>query len=85
MEIIAELEETPRGPYGGAAGYISFDGNMDMAIVIRTAIIENGELRVRAGAGIVADSTPENEHMETINKAMGIQKALQLLEQSKSQ
>jgi anthranilate synthase component I len=84
MEIIAELEETPRGPYGGAAGYISFDGNMDMAIVIRTAVIEDGKLTVRAGAGIVADSTPENEQMETINKAMGIQKALQLLKQATS-
>ena len=80
MEIIAELEKTPRGPYGGAAGYISFDGNMDMAIIIRTAIIENGELVVRTGAGIVADSTPEKEHMETVNKARGIEKALQLLE-----
>ncbi len=84
MEIIAELEKTPRGPYGGAVGYISFDGNMDMAIVIRTAVIENGELVVRAGAGIVADSVPENEHMETVNKARGIQKALQLLSQSTS-
>lgn len=81
MEIIAELETSPRGPYGGAAGYISFDGNMDMAIIIRTAVIEKGELVVRAGAGIVADSIPENEHTETINKAMGIQKALQLLSQ----
>jgi anthranilate synthase component 1 len=80
MEIIAELEKVPRGPYGGAVGYISFDGNMDLAITIRTAVIENGEVMVRAGAGIVADSDPETERMETVNKAMAIQRALQLLE-----
>jgi anthranilate synthase component 1 len=79
MEIIAELEEEARGPYGGAVGYISFNGNMDMAITIRTACVENGQLTVRAGAGIVADSNPERERMETVNKAMAIQKALELL------
>ena len=79
MEIIAELEQEPRGPYGGAVGYISFNGNMDLAITIRTACIENGRLTVRAGAGIVADSDPERERVETVNKAMAIQKALQLL------
>jgi len=82
MEIIAELEQEPRGPYGGAVGYISFNGNMDMAITIRTACIENDELIVRAGAGIVADSDPKREHEETVNKAMALQKALQLLKQS---
>jgi anthranilate synthase component 1 len=81
MEIIAELEKEPRGPYGGAVGYISFHGNMDMAITIRTATIEEGMLTVRAGAGIVADSDPENERIETVNKAMAIQKALELLYQ----
>jgi len=80
MEIIAELEKEPRGPYGGAVGYISFHGNMDMAITIRTACIENGRLTVRAGAGIVADSDPERERIETVNKAMAIQKALELLQ-----
>jgi anthranilate synthase component 1 len=80
MEIIAELEEEPRGPYGGAVGYISFSGNMDMAITIRTACIEDGKLTVRAGAGVVADSDPERERVETVNKAMAIQKALQLVE-----
>jgi anthranilate synthase component 1 len=79
MEIIAELEEEPRGPYGGAVGYVSFSGNMDMAITIRTACLENGRLTVRAGAGIVADSDPERERVETVNKAMAIQKALELL------
>lgn len=80
MEIIAEMENEPRGPYGGAVGYISFNGNMDMAITIRTACIENDKLIIRAGAGIVADSDPEQERQETINKAMAIQKALQLLQ-----
>ncbi len=80
MEIIAELEKAPRGPYGGAVGYVSFSGNMDLAITIRTACVENGELTVRAGAGIVADSDPERERMETVNKAMAIQKALQLVQ-----
>ncbi|MDI6687385.1 MAG: anthranilate synthase component I family protein [Desulfobacterales bacterium] len=83
MEIIAELEKEPRGPYGGAVGYISFHGNMDMAITIRTACIENGQLTVRAGAGIVADSDPERERVETVNKAMAIQKALELLQGEK--
>ncbi|MDP2645619.1 MAG: anthranilate synthase component I family protein [Desulfobacterales bacterium] len=80
MEIIAELETDPRGPYGGAVGYISFNGNMDLAITIRTACIENGRLVVQAGAGIVADSDPERERCESVNKAMAIQKALQLIE-----
>jgi anthranilate synthase component 1 len=80
MEIIAELENQPRGPYGGAVGYVSFSGNLDMAITIRTAIVEDGRLTVRAGAGIVADSDPERERMETVNKAMAIQKALELLQ-----
>jgi anthranilate synthase component 1 len=80
MEIISEMEKTPRGPYGGAVGYISFSGNMDMAITIRTACVEDDRLIVRAGAGIVADSDPEKERQETINKAKAIQKALQLLQ-----
>jgi anthranilate synthase component I len=78
MEIIDEMEHTPRGPYGGAVGYISFSGNMDLAITIRTAIVEDGTLTVRAGAGIVADSDPEKERVETVNKAKSVQKALQL-------
>lgn len=84
MEIIAELETEPRGPYGGAVGYISFDGNMDLAIIIRTACIEKGKLTVRAGAGIVADSDPEKERQESVNKAMAIQRALQLIEQGEN-
>jgi anthranilate synthase component 1 len=81
MEIIAELEQEPRGPYGGAVGYISFHGNMDMAITIRTACVQNGHLTVRAGAGIVADSDPEKEYMETVNKAKALEKALALMQQ----
>jgi anthranilate synthase component 1 len=83
MEIIHEMENTPRGPYGGAVGYISFSGNMDLAITIRTACVEDGILTVRAGAGIVADSDPERERVETVNKAMSIQKALKLIEQGR--
>ena len=79
MKIIAELENELRGPYGGAVGYISFDGNMDTAITIRTACVQNGQLVVRAGAGIVADSDPSSETTETVNKAMALQKALQLV------
>ena len=85
MEIIDELEQTPRGPYGGAVGYVSFSGNMDLAITIRTACIENGVLTVRAGAGIVADSDPESERLETVNKAMAIQRALELTRQGRGE
>lgn len=79
MELIAELEATPRGCYGGAVGYVSFNGNMDFCITIRTATIEDGRMVVRAGAGIVADSDPEKEHQETVNKAAGVARAVQLL------
>jgi len=83
LEIISELEKDPRGPYGGAVGYVSFHGNMDLAITIRTACIQNGRMTVRAGAGIVADSDPERERIETVNKAMAIQKAVELLQGAK--
>ncbi len=82
MEIISLLEETPRGPYGGAVGYISFAGNMDLAITIRTAVRRKGRLVVQAGAGIVYDSDPEKERIETINKAMAIQRALEMISKS---
>ncbi|MFA5903484.1 MAG: anthranilate synthase component I [Desulfobacula sp.] len=78
MEIISELEHTPRRVYGGAAGYISFTGNMDFAITIRTAVMENGKLTVQAGAGIVYDSNPEKELMECKNKAKSVETALRL-------
>jgi anthranilate synthase component 1 len=80
MELIAELESEPRGPYGGAVGYIGFDGNMDFAICIRTAQIEGERLTVRAGAGLVADSDPERERVETVNKVRSVARALELLQ-----
>jgi len=79
MQIIAEQETAPRGPYGGAAGYISFRGNIDFAITIRTARIKNGKLIAQSGGGIVYDSIPELERKETINKAMGITRAIEML------
>lgn len=85
MELIAELEKEPRGPYGGAVGYISFDGNMDFAICIRTATVEHGRLTIRAGAGIVADSDPDYEYRETINKASAITRSLELLKHAHKQ
>ena len=78
MEIIANLEKRQRGVYGGAAGYISFTGNMDFAITIRTAVMENDTLTVQAGAGIVYDSDPESELNECINKAKSVEMALKL-------
>ncbi|MCP3940067.1 MAG: anthranilate synthase component I [Desulfobacteraceae bacterium] len=78
MEIIAELENRPRGVYGGAAGYISFTGNMDFAITIRTAVMENDTLTVQAGAGIVYDSDPKTELKECKNKAKSVETALKL-------
>ena len=69
MQLIAEFEKSPRGVYGGAAGFLSFTGDMDMAIVIRTLVLENGRLTLRTGAGIVADSDADREYDETINKA----------------
>ncbi len=79
MEIISELEQGPRHTYGGAVGYVSFSGNMDMAITIRTACIQDGQLTVRAGAGIVADSDPDMEQAECVNKSKAIARALELL------
>lgn len=81
MEIIEELEPTRRGPYAGAVGYFSYSGNMDTCITIRTLIIKNNKVYVQAGAGIVADSVPEMEYAETVNKAMGMMKAVDMAEQ----
>jgi anthranilate synthase component 1 len=72
MEIIEELEPTRRGIYGGAIGYIDFTGNIDACIAIRTALIFEGKAYVQAGAGIVADSDPESENQECINKAAAV-------------
>jgi len=76
MQIIEELEPERRGIYAGSVGYFSFDGNMDMAITIRTAVIRGDEIFVQAGAGIVADSVPEKEWEETVNKAKSMMKAV---------
>jgi len=77
MQILEELEPTRRGPYAGAAGYFSFDGDMDVCIAIRTIVVKNGTAYWQAGAGIVADSIPENEYLETLNKARALQRALE--------
>jgi anthranilate synthase component I len=78
MEIIDELEPVKRGVYGGAVGYLAFNGAMDTAIAIRTAVIKDGHLHIQAGAGIVADSVPANEWAETMNKARAIFRAVAL-------
>jgi anthranilate synthase component 1 len=76
MEIIDELEPVKRGVYAGAVGYLSWTGNMDTAIAIRTAVIKQDVLHIQAGAGIVADSVPANEWAETMNKGRAIFRAV---------
>ncbi len=85
MEIIEEIEPDRRGPYAGSVGYLSYSGNMDTCITIRTLIIKDGKVYVQAGAGIVADSDPEKEYMETINKAKGMMKAVDISEEGLDQ
>jgi anthranilate synthase component 1 len=80
MQIIAELEQTARGPYGGCVGYFSFNGNLDTCITIRTALLKDGKAYVQAGGGWVNDSTPEAEYQETVNKAKAMLKAVALAE-----
>jgi anthranilate synthase component 1 len=80
LEIIDELERTPRGVYAGAVGYISFQDDMDLAIAIRTAVIRDGVLYVQAGAGIVHDSVPETEWQETLNKARAVLRAAEIVQ-----
>ncbi|WP_019571530.1 anthranilate synthase component I [Thioalkalivibrio sp. ALMg3] len=75
LEIIDELEPVKRGPYSGAVGYLSWSGNMDTAIAIRTAVLHDGELHIQAGAGVVHDSVPENEWQETLNKGRAVVRA----------
>jgi anthranilate synthase component 1 len=81
MEIIEELETSQRGPYAGAVGYFSFSGNMDFCIVIRTILIRDNTVYFQVGAGIVADSQPENEFQETLNKGKAMLKALQMVKE----
>jgi anthranilate synthase component 1 len=76
MEIIGELEQVPRGPYGGAVGYFDFTGNMDFAIAIRSIVVSGSKASIQAGAGIVADSVPEKEFMETEHKMGAMLRAL---------
>jgi len=77
MQIINKLEKAKRGTYAGAVGYFGFDGNSDSCIALRTIALKNGKAYVQAGAGIVADSTPEGEYQETVNKAMGMMRAIE--------
>jgi len=78
MQIIDELEPVKRGVYSGAVGYLGFNGDMDLAIAIRTAVIKDGRLYVQAGAGIVADSVPKSEWIETQNKARAVLRAAEM-------
>jgi anthranilate synthase component 1 len=78
MEIIDELENVRRGPYGGCVGYIDYSGNMDTAIAIRTLLVKDGQIFLRAGAGIVADSNPEAEYQETIDKGRALIEAIDM-------
>ncbi|MEO8377273.1 MAG: anthranilate synthase component I [Candidatus Sumerlaeota bacterium] len=81
MEIIDELEKSRRGPYGGAVVYLGFNGEMDSCITIRTAVIKGNKVYVQAGGGIVADSDPQREYMECVNKAKGMLTAVQMAEE----
>jgi anthranilate synthase component 1 len=80
LQIISELENSQRGVYGGAIGYFGFEGNHDSCIGIRTAVVKDGQIFIQSGAGIVADSVPASEFMETMNKAKGMLKAVALAE-----
>jgi anthranilate synthase component 1 len=77
MEIIEELEKTRRGIYAGGILYLDFAGNLDSCIALRTMVIKNGVAHIQAGGGIVADSTPEGEFDESVNKAKALQRALE--------
>src|SRR5574341_1018740 len=79
MEIIEEMEPSRRGAYGGAVGYFSFSGNMDTCITIRTFVVKGDEIFIQAGAGIVADSDPEREYQETVNKVKALVKAVEMV------
>jgi anthranilate synthase component 1 len=81
MEIIDELEPTKRGPYAGAVGYFDYRGNMDTCITLRTMVIKDHRVYIQAGAGLVADSDPESEYQETVNKAKALLAAIEVTEQ----
>ncbi|MBM4436507.1 MAG: anthranilate synthase component I [Actinobacteria bacterium] len=82
MEIIAELEDLRRGPYGGAVGYLSYSGDLDTAITIRTMVVSDGVAHIQAGAGIVADSVPASEYVECQNKAHALLRAIEVAEEA---
>ena len=84
MEIIDELEPHRRGPYAGAVGYIDYGGNMDTCIALRTLVVQGRKAYIQAGAGIVADSQPTAEYQETLNKARGLLKAVEIAERRKA-
>jgi anthranilate synthase component 1 len=81
MEIIADLEPDQRGVYAGSLGYVSFGGNLDMAITLRTVVAAEGHAYVQAGCGVVADSRPEREYEETLEKAGAMFKAIEMAEE----
>lgn len=85
MEIIDELEPHRRGPYAGAVGYVDFSGNMDTCIALRTLVVAGDKAYIQAGAGIVADSVPADEYQETLNKARGLLKAIEITERRAGQ
>jgi anthranilate synthase component 1 len=80
MQIIDQFEPHRRGPYAGAVGYVDFNGNMDTCIALRTCVVQGTNAYVQAGAGIVADSVPASEYQETLNKARGMLKAIEITE-----
>ena len=82
MEIIAEMEKERRGPYGGAVGYFGFQGNMDVAIPIRTIVMIDGVAYVQSGGGVVYDSDPTTEYQETVNKAAAPMRAIEQAERN---
>ncbi|WP_438483601.1 anthranilate synthase component I [Oleiharenicola lentus] len=84
MQLISEKEGTQRGSYAGALGYFSYDGNLDSCITLRTALVKDGQVHIQAGAGVVADSVPEAEYQETINKASALFKAITLADKLSS-
>jgi len=81
MQIIAHYEPSQRGIYAGALGYVGYDGNMDTCIMLRTALLKDGQIHIQAGAGVVADSVPASEYQETISKAFALLKAVAMAEQ----
>jgi anthranilate synthase component 1 len=85
MQIIRDLEDSPRGPYAGVAGYFAANGTMDTCITLRTLVMQGQTISLQAGAGIVADSDPEREYQETLNKAHALAVAVEIAEAQREQ